>query len=59
MRSASSNEDFTRRKFLTGMTRGVLASAVVAGSSGLGETATGQPSVRVNAVVFIGHLNPP
>jgi predicted dehydrogenase len=49
MRSASSNpEDFTRRKFLTGMTRGVLASAVVGGSSGLVETATGQPSVRVN-----------
>jgi hypothetical protein len=49
MRSASNNpEDFTRRKFLTGMTRGVLASAVVAGSSGLLETATGQTSVRVN-----------
>lgn len=41
-------EDFTRRKFLTGMIRGVLASAVVAGSSGIVETATGQPSVRVN-----------
>jgi hypothetical protein len=49
MISANSNPgDFTRRKFLTGMTRGVVASAIVAGSSGIVGSAAGQPSVRVN-----------
>jgi predicted dehydrogenase len=49
MNNADSNqEDLTRRKFLTGMTRGLVASAVVAGNAGLVASALGKDSVPAN-----------
>src|ERR1700728_1457184 len=49
MNSADSNqEDFTRRKFLTGITRGLVASAVVSGNAGVVAAATMKDSVPLN-----------
>jgi predicted dehydrogenase len=49
MNKADSNkEDFTRRKFLTGITRGLVASAVVVGNAGVVAGASGEDSVSTN-----------
>jgi predicted dehydrogenase len=49
MNNTSSNqEDFTRRKFLTGITRGLVASAVVAGNAGVVASTSGKDSVLTN-----------
>jgi predicted dehydrogenase len=46
MYNANSNqEDLTRRKFLTGITRGLVASAVVAGNAGVAVGASGDEAV--------------
>jgi predicted dehydrogenase len=49
MSNADNNqEDFTRRKFLTGITRGLVASAVVVGNAGLVAGASGKDSIPTN-----------
>jgi hypothetical protein len=49
MNNANSNhEDFTRRKFLTGITRGLVASAVVAGNANVVDGASGKESDPTN-----------
>jgi hypothetical protein len=48
MSTSSDREDFpTRRKFLTGMTRGLLASAVIAGDAGAVTPTPAQATVPI------------
>jgi hypothetical protein len=46
--TSSDREDFSRRKFLTGMTRGLLASAVVATNAGAAMPDPAQDTVPVD-----------